>query len=42
MLKNTQIQKQLAEIMMMSKMEEDLKSKESEIDKLNIEIEKAK
>jgi len=28
--------------MMMSKMEEDLKSKETEIEKLNTEIEKAK
>ena len=41
-MKNTQIQKQLAEIMMMSKMEEDLQSKEAEISKLNIEIDKAK
>ena len=42
LIKNTQIQKQLAEIMMMSKMEEDLQSKEAEIVKLNMEIEKAK
>lgn len=41
-LKDTQIQKQLGEIMLMSKMEEDLKSKEAEIEKLNIELDKAK